>query len=194
MIGHWCSGRSLRGALVAAVLFAAAATVAAAADLVDQENVSGDFVADPGLNAFAPVGQEFVPSLQAVDFVEVFISNPYSSLTSAVGVELHVDTIGGTLLGSTGATEVPRSHHGPIRCSFTETVQLDPGARYVFLIQELAGVEVTLMATPDLYPQGRFIFWGEPYTEFDAWFREGVVATGTPAPTATWSTVKNLYR
>jgi len=194
MLSYQCGKRSAWSALVVACLFVCAATVAMASDLVDQANDSEIPSVGWTIAGYSPIGQEFVPMLSEIGFVELFVENWSTSVPGEVDVELRIDTIDGLALGATGVVEVPPGYTGIIRCVFASTLSMEAGARHVLVVRDVSLSGTYLFDTSDLYPSGRLILDGGPFGTEDAWFREGVTTTGAAEPVATWSIIKSLFR
>lgn len=188
------SRRSVSSALVMAAVFVFAFAVATASDLVDQANDSEIPSVGWVIAGYSPVGQEFVPTLSEIDFVELFVENWSSSNPASIEVVLRVDTVDGVILGETPAVSVSPGYTGVIRCAFASTVSIEAGSRHVLLVRDNSLSGTYLFDTSDLYSSGRLILDGQPFDTEDAWFREGVVTTGTSDPVSTWGAIKSLFR
>jgi hypothetical protein len=132
--------------------------------LIDQENVD---VCTGGVNANA---QEFTPTLDALDVVEIFIG-PRNPDTVAV-VNIRIGSITGPIIGTSLPTgPVPGS---PIvHFDFPSRVPLVPGDLYVYEVSTLSG-GFSFCTGPNTYPGGRAIVFGVPRPDVDSFFRLGV--------------------
>lgn len=169
-------------------------SVAASSDIIDQANDSEIPSVGWNIAGYWPMGQEFTPLLRSVDFVELYVENWSSSAVGAVQVELRLGSIQGTLLGSTGTVSVPSDFVGVVRCEFPSTVDVTPGQLHAFVVLDHSLAGLTLFDTDDLYPSGRLVLDGAPFPTEDAWFREGMVTTGTVESDGTWGAIKGLFR
>ena len=179
--------------LAAACLFVLP-SVAASSDIIDQANDSVTPSVGWNIAGYWPMGQEFTPSLQFVDFVELYVENWSSTAVGAVQVELHLGSVHGALLGSTGTVSVPSDFVGVVRCVFPSTVDVAPGQLHAFVVLDHSFAGLTLFDTDDLYPSGRLVLDGGPFPTEDAWFREGMSSTGAAEPDVTWGAIKGLFR
>ena len=138
-----------------------------------------------------PIGQEFTPSLDHVDVVELYIFGVYEG---ELEVRVHVDTITGDVIGS-ATTHVGWNCESIVIFQFEDSVELVPGDRYVIEVRASDGQFALGIAydPPAAYPGGALILYGEPQENLDAWFREGVWGS-TPVLATTWSRIKDLYR
>ncbi len=140
-------------------------------------------------------GQEFTPSLQGLDFVDINLSNPVATNTGTFEIAIHEGSITAPVLGL--SEPVIRSQGYPqsdTHFTFPSTVSLVPGDIYVLEILQLAGnsgwnIEIPASAvvngqTIDMnYPGGRLIYSGVPQDSQDMIFQEGIIVPepGVPA-------------
>jgi Polyglycine hydrolase-like, structural repeat len=161
----------VRGVLIGA-LFLLQTTASAIAHpfIIDQENVG---ICTGGVNANA---QEFTPTLDALDVVEIFIG-PRNPDTVAV-VNIRIGSITGPIIGTSLPTgPVPGS---PIvHFDFPSTVPLVPGDLYVYEVSILSG-GFNFCTGPNTYPGGRAIMFGVPHPNIDSFFRLGVSSDVPP--------------
>jgi hypothetical protein len=136
--------------------------------VIDQRN--DDFLALGGFGfGSAPLGQEFTPSLAALDIVEIIIG-PRDTGTVAV-VNIRKDSITGPLVG----TSLPGTFgETAIHFDFAGLVALVPGDRYVIEAVLISGPAFGPVFSEDLYPGGRGIVLGSPLAGRDMGFREGL--------------------
>ena len=181
-----------RDALIAAcVVLFFAVTVLAQDYQVDQANDGFTPISFLGIWYCDPIGQEFTPSLDHVDVVELYICGVYAG---ELEVRVHVDTIYGDVIGS-ATTPVGGGCFSEVMFVFEDGVQLVPGDRYVIEVRASDGQFCVCVnhEPPAPYPGGVLILMGEPAPDLDAWFREGVWCS-TPVEATTWSSIKSLYR
>ena len=156
----------------ALLLILTSSSVAALSFTIDQENIN---FLGPGGNANA---QEFTPTLNALDVVEVFIG-PRDPTTVAV-VNIRPGSITGPIIGTSVPTgPVPNSQI--VHFDFPSTVPLVPGDLYVYEVSILSG-SFLFVTGPDTYAGGRAIMFGVPQPNLDSSFREGP-ASPIPEPT-----------
>jgi hypothetical protein len=133
-----------------------------------------------------PIGQSFTPSLSAVGFVRLNLSDAITrnGVGAAVYVNLRTDSITGPVLGSTDPVSMPDNFDGLADFLFSAPVPVTAGATYYLQPVVLAGdtwrVGVFL---GDRYPSGTEYYQGAVLQNFDFWFREGVVV---PEPGSAW--------
>jgi len=156
---------------------------------VDQRNdgfTPGTYYSIP-LNQ--PIGQEFTPSLDHVDVVDLYVSAQVQTLIQLL---IHEGTIYGDVIGG-ATTEVVWPAAPPARFEFASSVELVPGELYVMEVQAASQCFLGVAPGPtDPYPGGDLIIVGHVYSGFDAWFREGVWDVSA-AQTSTWGAIKALY-
>ncbi len=157
--------------------------------IIDQSQTTALFSGAGGFSSITymgPIGQEFVPTLDALDFVELATAD--GDIDNGQGAQLqlliHADTIQGEILGSSAIASVPDNFEDITRFEFSTPVQLVPGNRYVIEIVLVSGDNWTVYSNhvyPDAYPAGRIIYYGIPYENEnpgvpmpDFWFTEGV--------------------
>jgi hypothetical protein len=141
-----------------------------------------------GSSLIAPIGQEFTPSLNGLDFVDVkFLSQlGTNSGDGTFQIAIHQGTITAPVLALSGQMTFSSGINGTdAQFTFPSTVPLAPGNTYVLEVLQIAGnalwgVEVPLSAvvngqTIDMnYPGGRMIFAGVPRDTNDMIFAEGI--------------------
>ena len=183
--------------VAAAVLFGVLARKVYAV-AVDQVNIPVSFSTGQVYNLSStsntPIGQEFIPSLGAMDFVDLFIEDAGSGAGPGANVLVNVRsaTIAGSIVGTSLTTFVPDGTNTGggstlTRISFASLVPLVPGSTYVLEVQQTGSIVVGNsnfgLAGDNIgagaYGNGRAIIDGNPVAGNDFWFREGVV----PEPT-----------
>ena len=157
--------------------------------VVDQESSDFTHVLDYGIFSHDPIGQEFVPTLDHVDIVEVVTS---SSGGTQLQVLIRDDTIDGEILGSSSKLVEP-GYNNVERFEFDESVPLVPFGRYVIEVRQLSGTGGLSVRGEDNYPNGRLIVSGEAWDAWDTWFREGV-RTPVPVESTSWGAIKALFK
>ena len=180
----------VRSIVITIGIVAIGASVTRAQDyFVDQRNdgfTPGTYYSIP-LNE--PIGQEFTPSLDHVDVVDLYISAQVQTLIQLL---IHEGTIHGDVIGG-ATTDVVWPTAPPARFEFASSVELVPGELYVIEVQ--ADSQCFLGVAPaqtDPYSGGDLIIVGHVYNGFDAWFREGVWDVSS-AQMSTWGAIKALY-
>ena len=131
--------------------------------VVDQENIN--FSGGGNANA-----QEFTPTLDALDVVEVFIG-PRDPATVAV-VNIRIGSITGPIIGTSLPTG-PTPGSQIVHFDFPSAVPLVPGDLYVYEVSFLSG-GFAFVTGPNTYPGGRAIMSGVPQPDLDSSFREGL--------------------
>ncbi len=177
-------------ALAAVTAPSTAAAVSGELTVVDQ--TAGP---DPGrvalfqnIVAYAPEGQEFTPSLPALDTVELLVSTRSCEPSPRLQVSIREATIRGTLVGqSEPFAPANNRYRGVAYFHFPALVRLTPGSLYVVEVADVSGkapqcVE-SLVGVTDLnpYPRGRQILSGEPQPNEDLFFREGLARATPPS-------------
>jgi hypothetical protein len=145
-----------------------------------------------GKSLVPATGQEFTPSLQGLDFVDVNLFNSRATNTGTFEIAIHAGNITAPVLGL--SAQVARLEGFPqsnTHFTFSSTVPLIAGDLYVLEVIQLSGdsgwaIEVPTSAvvhgqTIDMnYPGGRLIYAGVPQENQDMIFREGIVVTPEP--------------
>jgi hypothetical protein len=147
--------------------------------VVDQSNV-----ALPDSNSYniylAPMGQQFTPTLYALDAIELKVSDASCSIVGSSGGSLRLNlreaTITGKIIGTTEAMHFPNCFHGILRFNFPAFIPVTPGQVYVMEAIHVSGNTSVLYMneSPDNYNGGDFIMNGTVKTGKDLWFREGL--------------------
>jgi len=141
---------------------------------VDQSNepASGAFFSIP-LNS--PIGQEFTPSQDSLDVVEMLTATPFPVPNVSLLVNIRQGSIGGPVLGTSFTVFMPDNFVGMTETEFDfpSSVALVPGLLYVMQIQLSSGVNWGVFGGGPTYTGGRAIISGEPQSQTDLWFREG---------------------
>ena len=136
-----------------------------------------------GFTLVPATGQEFTPSLQGLDFVDVDLSRSTNTHTGTFAIAIHAGTIAAPVLGL--SDQVARSVGGDTHFTFPSTVPVIPGDIYVLEIIQMAGDSGWRIIYPTLamingqtidmnYPGGRLIYGGVPRENQDMIFREGL--------------------
>ncbi|MCB7129688.1 MAG: hypothetical protein J3T61_09140, partial [Candidatus Brocadiales bacterium] len=162
------------------------------ADIIDQFNprspsggqcYSEDF--------FRPLGQEFTPQLDQLDFVDLLIDdvNIGSNPDATYQVNIRDGTVAGPLLASSAVTVIPDGTNTGggdtfTRFDFPSPVPLTPGEIHVIELFEV-GEHVPNYSVcgsnfgAGTYPGGNAILQGGSILNTDLWFVEGVVSEPT---------------
>ncbi len=133
---------------------------------------------------FRPVGQEFRPSLNALNFVDLMLWDFYGPQGYQYGglkVYIHQSTIDGPIIGSSSTLTLPFTYEGEGRFTFPALVPLIPGETYVLQVRVVSGGDwgVGFSGAP-VYAGGRVILQGMPIEEDDLFFREGLIDVPEP--------------
>ena len=150
---------------------------------VDQMyNPSGSPGSWHNILSYTPVGQEFVPSLNALDIVQLRVGSAYSPNhpTAEFIVNIRSGTITGPIAGTsdTLALAVP---FDDIATFVFDRIWLTAGETYVIELKQLSGWNWLIGhdSVSPFYYSGRLILDGNPWNNNDAWFRTGM---GAPLP------------
>lgn len=136
--------------------------------IIDQRNDNFPITGGFGFGA-SPLGQEFTPTLPALNVVEILIG-PRDLATVAL-VNIRIGSIGGPIIG----TSLPGIIDGSaIHFDFSSIVSLVPGNLYVLEPILLEGSFGLIFSDTDSYAGGRAIVFGKPVSDRDMGFREGV--------------------
>jgi len=128
----------------------------------------------------APMGQEFTPSLYALDAIELILDDASCALNGSPGGDLQLNlregTITGRILATTEASHFPNCFYGVLRFNFPAVVAVTPGRTYVMEAVHVSGHSSALYMneSPDNYTGGNFIMMGTVRPGKDLWFREGL--------------------
>mgnify|MGYP001157827187 CR=1 FL=1 len=189
---------STRGAVAIlswACLLAALGRAQAHPFSIDQANDTDPPQGGYNIPIASPVGQEFVPTMNRLDVVELQMNAQSPFIGGDAMVQIRSDSIVGPILGASQTVTIP-----PIvlpltlaHFDFASPVPLTPGALYVIEVISLtSNLGVFGTGLGDDYPPGRAIAFGQP-TEFDLWFREGTAQPVSVEP-STWGRIKTEYR
>jgi hypothetical protein len=184
--------RRIAAALAGVTAMGLCASSAAAGGTIDQRNDAFAPNLFNGIQALGPIGQEFVPSLASLSFVELFTQDfdLANRSSETLEVDIHAATITGTVLGTSQPVTLPAGFEGVTPFAFSTPVPLVPGNLYV--IEALAdpshdwAVGRTDEGPLDTYPLGRPITLGVPQNPgtADLWFREGIGTVPEPSSLA----------
>lgn len=174
----------LRTVLVAAAaLFIAAASADAHAYTVDQSYTPANHTGLHSIQFMGRIGQEFVPTLPALDVVELITSdfNQSNGLGATLEVQIWSATAGNpfvNLEGTSNQVSLPDMAFGEVltHFDFPASVALTPGNLYVLEVVALPGSDNWAVATDNPgYAAGRGILLGAAELLLDVWFSEGPV-------------------
>lgn len=112
------------------------------------------------------IGQEFVPSMSELSFVDLLLDGDWSGPAGTFDVRIHDSTLTGPVLGTSGQIAMPAGSGNPAteRFYFPTIVPLIPGATYV--------MEVELLSA------GAQWWWGVGYDGSHAYTKGSVVCVG----------------
>ena len=165
------------------------------AGVIDQSAENADFLSD--VNAFAPMGQSFVPTFSGLDFVELNLTDNSTASNGVTGaVRIRESSIAGAILGTSNSVFLEDCFNfagGPgcgiaggfpvvIGFDFAAEVSLTPGATYVLEPFEISGdtFSVGRSNNNDVYAPGTAILDGIADPTRDLWFREGLSVVPEP--------------
>ncbi len=140
-----------------------------------------------GATLMPGTGQEFTPSLNGLNFVDINLLAQSATNTGTFEIAIHQGNITAPVLGLSG--QVIRSGGtagNNTHFTFPSTVALTPGDTYVLEVLQITGnsgwaVEVPVSAIVDgqtidmNYPGGRLIYGGVSQGTEDMIFQEGIV-------------------
>jgi hypothetical protein len=126
---------------------------------------------------YAPMGQEFVPALSALDVVELLLGDATnSSDPSQLFVRIRDGSVMGAVVATSDVVPVTLPIAGTALALFRFTrVALVPGHQYVLEVVHKAGPVVMIGRNQNGYASGNVIYNGNPDLSFDLWFREGAL-------------------
>jgi hypothetical protein len=148
---------------------------------------NANFHYDGLLSSLVPgTGQEFTPSLEGLDFVDVNLQNAIVTDTGTFEIAIHKGNMAAPVLGLSnpvlwsGGFSLNNAHF-----TFPNTLPIVPGNIYVLEINQLSGdpgwlfeVPVSLIINGRTikmnYAGGRLIYGGVPQDNYDMLFQEGV--------------------
>jgi hypothetical protein len=149
-------------------------------------NTGGSYHYDASIGSLVPAtGQEFTPSLQGLDFVDVRLYG--SAVGNTFQIAIHEGIIAAPVLGlSDPAVSSGTFPNNEAHFTFSSTVPLVAGNLYVLEIIQGGGnsgwgIEIPSSAVVNgqpvnmNYPGGRLIYNGVPQDSKDLIFREGIV-------------------
>jgi len=169
--------RIARGAVV--LLIAAVYVVNTAAEEVDQQNWN----LQP-LSFWVNVQQEFVPRLDSLDSVQLFMAANRVALGWPGGasfVNIRQGGADGPIIAASLPTYAPPLYDGPVDFAFATPVPLVPGQRYA--LEPVAKLRpiVPFAGTLPLYTDGGLLANGQ-FVGYDLIFREGIGLEPVPEP------------
>lgn len=169
-----------------AVLLAMAQRVEAQGTFIYDQQSSTNETPIPGAGAviqqLTPYGQSFTPSLSAVSFIRLNLSDysPNNGLGVTLYLNLGTNTINGFVLATTPLVTLSDGFAGTVDFNFSSDVPLVPASPYAFEIVIQSGDLWNAVAGELNYPGGMVFAHGAPAPASDLWFREGIV----PEPSA----------
>ena len=194
MFGSRRSGISFLGAVLLVLL----TVCSSRAQTYVWDQVNDDVLPNSGENIifFAPLGQEFEPTFETIDVVQLWIRD-FNAVheTGEFVVKIRTGTITGTVVGESDILSLAGHHVGIATFDLGET-SVTPGSRYVIEIIQTQPPEASrawaVESNGPHYPNGRKILSGTPDESNDLWFRVGVVQL-VPVNETTWSRIKQLF-
>jgi hypothetical protein len=133
---------------------------------------------------FGPLGQEFTPSLNGLNAVDLFIEDWNYRLNAGAEFQVRIrnDEITGPIVGTSESVSLPDGFSGTVKFEFPSLVPVLPGSRYVMELhplQPLSGENNWGTASKfDLeggYPGGAVIKSGSRADQEDMVFMEGII-------------------
>lgn len=156
-------------------------SVAAEISVVDQSYTALTQQFYYNIEYFAPMGQEFTPTLHALDVVELWMDDASCSSTGSPGGDVQVrireSTISGSIIGTSYSVHFPNCYDDVLRFDFPSFVPLVPGQVYVieavYVSGNTSGARVDNGPASN-YPGGSLIMEGILHPDKDMWFIEGL--------------------
>ena len=135
------------------------------------------------IRMFQPVAQEFVPTLNAIDFFDFWLEPfpGYIALSTEVTVEIHFGSPFGQLVGTSQTVSLEPDLSGFTRFVFSDSLSLVPGQTYSanLITTDDSALQYGIRdILDDPYPQGDFYTGAQQFT--DAWFQEGIFVVPEP--------------
>ena len=136
------------------------------------------------IRLFQPVAQEFVPSLNSIDFFDLWIA-PFAGSTAVAtdaAVEIHLGSPFGQVIGVSQTVSLKPDLNGFTRFVFSESLPLTAGQTYSanLLTTDDNALQYGLRdILNDPYPKGDFYSGARQFT--DAWFQEGTFVVPEPS-------------
>ena len=125
-----------------------------------------------------PTGQSFIPSLNSVGFVQLYLNDDqFNGIGATVDVNLWSGAIGtGTLLGTSSSILMSDAFSGSATFLFSTPLSVTSGTTYYLqpVIESGDNFVVGIVSGPS-YPNGTAFFNGTAANTVDLWFREGIV-------------------
>ena len=167
------------------------------ADVVVDQQCLPEYWGEYSIALGAPMGQEFVPSLTMLSFVELWIINNPSSQddTARVFVVIHPDSIQGTELARSSDVAIPKPFSDAVRFDFSPPVMLEPGRTYLIEARRSAGPGNPTLLWGDQIgscPGVAGVWLGQRFPGGgDFWHRTGLEIT--PSRSASWGELKRRF-
>ncbi len=144
------------------------------------------------VQAFAPVGQEFVSTFSLLDVVELHLQESSGTGSVNVQVRLRLDAPDGTILGESNVLTIPPMTFGIAHFDFAEPIAITPGTRYVIELARVGGLGNAMISSGSEthYDNGRSFLSGAFGFGNDFWFRTGL-STTVPVVRQSWGSLKS---
>ena len=183
-----------------AVMAAVAPRTSGAGEIWDQTNVGFTQFITLSITLNSPVGQQFVPQLNRIDFAEVNLE-PFDNHgdPSRFVMEIYRGSqYDGPLLGVSDTVDVPGLPlSGVTRFEFRPGVILQRWVIQTLIVRNLGtpnwGIRFDGLTSVNTYLPGAGIANGHEVPG-DLWFREGAEEDSVAAVTKSWGAVKSAYR
>ena len=149
--------------------------------IVDQSNANFNPSLFQNIQAFSPIGQEFIPNLLSLNFVDLFTANfgGFNNVSNLF-VNIHQGTITGPIVGTSSLVTLSSTNISSSDISsfdFASPVPLVPNNLYVIEAVLASGGARGIGSSGgplSSYPGGNQILNGVPQPNNDLWFREGI--------------------
>jgi hypothetical protein len=106
---------------------------------VDQQHLIASDTHYSAFNVRFDVRQEFTPTLNELDTVELFVGYPVFPASVSAAVAVREGGVDGPVLGMSTPRELPASFSGAVFFTFSERVKLTPGQLYAMQPLSMAG-------------------------------------------------------
>ena len=156
--------------------------------LYDQQSSTNEVPTgfDPNIQSNEPIGQSFVPTLDSVGFVRLFVSDSIvpTGSPATIYVNLLSGSITGAVLGATSPLALPGGYSSYTTFFFSAPVNVTPGTTYYFQIVANSADEWITRLIPVLNFNGTAYLNGSSFGSGldQLWFREGIVVPEPSLP------------
>jgi hypothetical protein len=177
--------------IVSLALCLAPGSLSASPFTVDQQNL--DNSDDREIQGNSPIGQEFTPTLNSLDVVELITRdfNPGNSTGASLQVKIHTSTITGAIIGTSLLVPLADGFEDVTQFDFPTSVPLVPGNLFVLEVTAVGDTWRVADSDSNAYAGGNAVIKGvvqnSQGSADDLWFKEGpaLASSAVPEP-ASW--------